>query len=134
MVTPILRRDVDATEVKTYELQLREYVVASLIDVGFADPDVRTFMQYKLESMAHMMVATFRVPTKVLQDRRVIAEWPDGLWQHIKQKLGLRYRHKQIRLNEALVFPDVYVPRNARNTLRMVVQDEVTFDTYRDDK
>lgn len=63
--------------------------------------------QYKLEYLATQILAKLRVPAQVLQDRKVVAEYPDGLWQHIRKTVGLKYRSHQVKLTEWLVFPSV---------------------------
>lgn len=62
------------------------------------------------ERMAQEVACRVRLPADVLQDNRVIAEWPATLWDYIKAAFKRPHRTRQVRLNEAVIFPTVKLP------------------------
>lgn len=96
----------------TSELEIKKLCYSTLIDLDrdLAGVDLLTRMEYHIESMAWMLTNQLRLPVKVLQDNRVIASYPDGLWQHIRKTLGLKYRKWEAKLTEWLVFPQYKLP------------------------
>lgn len=112
-------------DVKVIELTIQELMASQLFDDEAIPPgNVRAWLMYRMEYLAHQLTAGLKVPAKVLQDRRLIAEYPDGLWQHIRQKLGWQCRTKQVRLTEWLAFPTIEVP-DIRRPMRIYVQSDV---------
>lgn len=136
MDTTYLSYGVDPTKllgdmtVQQVELTLRDYCVAALIDAGVEQPNVRAFVNYKLEYLAHLLQAVVRLPTHEQQDR-VIAEYPDGLWQHIKAALGLQHRTVKVWFNETLIFPKIPAPLRALKTV-IVPHTEIRRTTRND--
>lgn len=100
------------TRVKQLELELKQYCIAWSVDeeVLGAELDIRVHGQYSIEYLAHLFQAHLRIPAKVLQENRIIAEYPSSLWQHLKKALRLKYETRKIRLNEYLMFPTIKMP------------------------
>lgn len=113
-----------------YTLQVREWVAAVLVDEDLEalTPNIVLRHQYQLEWLARQLSLSLRVPCKVLQDDRVIAEWPRGLWDYIKRAVGLKYSKKQLRLNECVVYPNVALPDLGRlsQNIRLAVEPRIT--------
>lgn len=62
------------------------------------------------ERLAHRLVASLRLPGEVLQDNKVVAEYPASLWDHIKKVLGFKHELVRVRCSETVVFPDIQLP------------------------
>lgn len=62
------------------------------------------------ERMATEVAARVRLPADVLQDSRVIAEWPATWWDYLKARFGRPHRTRRVLLNEAVIFPTVKLP------------------------
>lgn len=80
---------------------------------------------WSLETMAAHLRLSLKVPSQVLQDNKLIAEYPDGLWSYILHALGLKARMKQIRLNEWLMFPTIEVPEIKGHPLKIYAKMSV---------
>lgn len=100
-------------DVKTYALTIQHFCASILVDDYelVANLDIEVRHQYRMEMLAHQLVAMLRIPADVLNDDKVIAEWPDGLWQTVRKALGWKHKTRQVRLTEMLLFPGVAVPR-----------------------
>lgn len=61
------------------------------------------------ERLAVQLTSSLRLPSEVLQDGRVVASYPASLWDHVKQRLGLKHRLVEVLANETLVYPDIEV-------------------------
>lgn len=99
--------NIATAQIETYRLTLEQFLCSCLFDAGL--PEAKLSMQYRIEQMAHQFTALMRVPADVLRSDDVIAEWPDGLWQTIRQSLRLPYRKRQVTMTEMLLFPKVRV-------------------------
>jgi hypothetical protein len=61
--------------------------------------------------MACVFKATFRLPSEVMQDNRLVAEYPASLWDHVKLKLrgwGLTWfkpKVPEVRVHQVAVYP-----------------------------
>jgi hypothetical protein len=111
-------------------LAVKHLVASQFIDDEvIAGENVEVRCDYAIRELAWQLTAVLKTPAQVLQDNRVIAEYPDGLWQHIRKKLGLTHRSNLVRLTEWLTFPTVAVPPIQR-PMRIYVHAGVTaYDT-----
>jgi hypothetical protein len=113
--------------VMEYQLALRDFVVNWIEEedgIPPPYPDIKVRQRFIIESTGRAFMAMLRLPCDVKQDNRLLASYPDGLWQAIKAKLGLSYRRKEIRLSEFLVFPHIEVPKFGK-TVRVAVFPEL---------
>lgn len=125
--------------VEQLTLSMQKYVAASILDrcavADCANEDqLRVRFGYSIERHAYMIETMLRLPADVLQDRKAIAHYPDGLWQHIKMKLGRPYRRVVVRLTEHLVYPTVDVPNVYADTVRVYTHAGLDFEMYRGDR
>lgn len=110
-------------------LTVQQLGVDMLLDtdgVKIPERNILAHHQWSLETMVTHLRLSLKTPAQVLQDRRLIAQYPDGLWQHIRQSLGLKARVKQIRMNEWLCFPTVEVPELHGHPLKIYAKMDVT--------
>jgi hypothetical protein len=126
-------------EVKALELRIKQLMVSALVaeDIYDCQPSLDVSLMFRPEYLARQLTACLRVPAQVLQEDRVLDHYPDGLWQHIRAKLGWKYRRKEVRLTEWLVYPTVEVPEQFTDTVRLYVQPRFTYfglDTGDDDQ
>lgn len=100
-------------DVKTYALKIQQFCASILIDDLELTHmlDIEVGHSYRMEMLAHQLVAVLRLPADVLRDDKVIAEWPDGLWHTVRKALGWKHKTRQVRLTEMLLFPGVAVPK-----------------------
>lgn len=113
---------------KEIELTVQQYAVSSAIPAGLLKggaASVRAELEFHVERLAHILNITARVPADVLQDRKLIAEYPANLWQYIRKALGLHYRKTEVRLNEHLVFPTIAIPPHLGKQALLYVEPQV---------
>lgn len=74
------------------------------------DVDLDLVVHELPEKMAHEVLARVRLPAEVLQDNRVIAEWPATWWDHLKARFGRPHKTRRVLLKEAVIFPTIKLP------------------------
>ena len=117
-------------QIQTYELRIKELICSDLCDDYNLDIRVQEFG--RPEYLARQLVASMRIPAAVLQEDRMIASYPDGLWQYIRSACGLPFRVREVRLTEYLLFPNVSIPPGMQDKVRLFVQPSVTtYDPWR---
>ncbi len=113
-------------------LLVQEYSAASLVAEfkgrgnPLGDVEWRTALDYQIQDQAYLLVNTFKLPVDVLQQERVIASYPNGLWQHIRSKFTDNYRRKYVLLTEHLMFPDLPDPHPIGMDYRVYTEGRVT--------
>jgi hypothetical protein len=122
-------------KVETLDLDILKYNAATVLDrllLTESHRSLEIFQREVPEQMAYQIAATLRVPGKVLQDRKVIATYPETLWDYIKRELKQRFprlklvvKMKEVRLTEHLVYPEVSVPDRYSSSVRLYIQPEV---------
>lgn len=122
----------DQDVIKTITLDVQKYMVGVLIDEGFANIPLDVAVRYRAEQMAWHLVATMRLPAQVLQQDRIIAEYPSDWWQALRQRLGLKYKKQQVRLTEHLLYPHVEVPRYHGDKVRLHTYTAQSFLDYKE--
>ena len=122
-------------EIEVVRLRLEQYCASMLVDeLGWNDPQVRALTQYRIECLAHMLTAAHTAPALVLQNNRVLADYPTTLWDHIKSKLGRRHNRTVIRMAEHLTFPKVKLPHPLKNEFLVYVRPSTAYWDYEDGK
>ncbi len=98
-------------DIEHITLTVRELCAGFTFDEEHIPPgNGHAYMRYMLEGQLRAITIMLKVPAKVLQDDRVVAEYPDGLWQHIRKSIGLKHRKVVLRANEWVTFPTVEIP------------------------
>lgn len=123
----------DTDGIKTITLDVQQYVVSALINEGYKGIPLKVDVQYRAEYMAWHLAAMMKIPAQVLQQDRVIAEYPSDWWQGIRKRLGLKYNKCQVRLTEHLLYPHVEVPKYHGDKVRLHVYTPPTrFMSYKE--
>lgn len=107
-------------------LPLSQWCVSHLLDLdeGLSNLDLKVLVNFALESMAYALHASILVPSKLLQQDRVIFTCPATLWDNVKAKLGFKHSTTEVRLSEYLLFPDISIPKYGE-TARVAVEHRV---------
>jgi len=86
--------------------------------------NIEVEMRHRAEDMSDEMLMRLRIPAMVLQDAKVVARYPDGLWQHIRKACRLSYRCVVVRLREVVTFPDVSLPDPYARNMRVYTEEQ----------
>jgi hypothetical protein len=109
--------------IETLTLDLKDYMVSMLLDAGYSVP-LKVEVVYRAEYMAYLLMARMRVPAQVLQEDKVVAEYPASLWDHIKKAVGMKYATEKVKLTEYLLYPTIEVPKQFTDKVRLYVHTE----------
>lgn len=124
MTQSTIRREL---AVRTWDLSVEEFQSCLRVDPRLRDHLHRHFereCQRYFEDMSDTLLMRLRIPAMVLQDSRVVACYPDGLWQSIRKALRLPHRCVEIRLREVVTFPDAPLPEPYSRTMRVFTEEE----------
>lgn len=94
--------------VERVELVVKQFNMATLLLVP--PENVEVFVHHRIEYMAYELKAQLLVPSKVLQQGRIVCEYPSDWWQAIKARLGWKHRTRMHLIDEYLLFPKIPVP------------------------
>ena len=88
-------------------LSLKQFVVSQLIAVEALElaHSVRAAVGYRIESMACQLTAEVTVPSRVLQQDRLVFNCPASPWQALRKRLGLYYERYECVLSEYVLYP-----------------------------
>jgi hypothetical protein len=119
-------------EVQVLTLHIKKLICSQLMDTemfGGTSPKLNVELTYRIEMMARQLTACLELPVDVLQNDRLIAEYPDGLWQSVRKALRLKHRTRQVRMNEWLTFPAIDINQYGRagDTVRVYARPSLSF-------
>ena len=129
-MTDIPKREV---AVRTWDLSIEEFRSCARIDPRFREHLAKNIdfqFQELVDRMGDEVIMSLRIPAMVLQDAKVVASYPDGLWQNFCKYLGFPYRCVEIRLRELVTFPDVELPGKHARHMRVFAEETKELKIY----
>lgn len=114
--------------IKTVTLAAKRYMVSYLLDHGIVPQDFNCEIQYAAHRAAYMFCAELRMWGED-DDPRLLADYPQTLWDHIKSKLGLKHKRFYVYQQETVIYPSI-PPQRLES--RVVVNTYVRRDPWTD--
>lgn len=74
--------------------------------------------------MAYRLIASMRIAGDVLQDDRIVAEYPATFWDHVRKVFGFSYRKDVVRVKETVLFPEMQLPMHG-DKVRIMFSDRI---------
>lgn len=102
---------------KVEEIVLEAGKIAQLIMVSdhmIEGADVQVVARHIAEDACVQFISTMGVPVANARYSDVIAEYPETLWDHVKQKLRLKHNMRKVTYTEVICFPDMIATMNEK--------------------
>jgi hypothetical protein len=114
---------------------LKRYLYTQMIkDDLLKDIDERqlaVYLERTVVEAGERLTVSLMLPAVVLQEDRVVSDYPASLWQHIRATLGLKYKRTEVRITEVALFPE-FKPAPLLGEMRLGIEARLTDRDYRD--
>jgi hypothetical protein len=93
-------------KIEAIRLQIEKFACAIMLSEHMiADAPVEVVARYAAEEGCYHFRMALGVPVGQARHNDVIAEYPATLWDHIKQRLGLKHKLARVTYTEVITFP-----------------------------
>lgn len=108
----------EARITRRFVAQVQMLCVDALADIIHSG-NISAQAHWASDAIAAAFRVNLRCPGVVAQDDKVVASYPASLWQHVRKTLRLPYREVKVRVKETIMFPQIEIPEEVKQGMRI---------------